>query len=296
MPEFAGNCDDCHVLTEVKIPGRRPDIVIQGRNLCVVVENKTNTCDHYMQLADYRDWVNNQRAAYKTLLYLTYEGYPASDTNIAPEEYQSISYTETVCNWLQACAKLKDTPAADFCRQYAEFIQKTVIPEGIMNNEMTEKILENIDSFKAANSIHKSFDNARFQILKNLIRECWDGSEAVNADDKSCSIVLPGKSYKIAVQYDGGKPYYGIARSNKKADFEDFCIAGFEAATAWWIAWKYINGKNFQRNWSDADFLAEQWQKDNFVSFKNFIKECIDEVKNALDANSEKIDAYSSEM
>ena len=253
-----------------------------------------------MQLADYYKWLQEQRGTYKKLLYLTYEGYPASDTHIKNGEYQSISYRETICNWLRECACMTATPAADFCRQYADFIRKTIIPEGIMNNNMTEKILENIDSFKAATCINKSFDNARFQILKNMVCGCWDGSEAVNADDKSCSIVLPGKSYKIAVQYDGGRPYYGICRNKRKADFnevsDEFKIDGFESATAHWIAWKYIDGKIFQCNWSDADFLAEQWQKDNFKSFKKFINECIVKVKNALDDNSEKIDAYSSEM
>ena len=37
LPEFANNCEDCRVQTEVKIPGRRPDIVIRGKDLL---------CDH----------------------------------------------------------------------------------------------------------------------------------------------------------------------------------------------------------------------------------------------------------
>ena len=124
--EFANNCDDCYVQTEVKIPGRRLDVVIQGKNLCVVIENKTNTSDHYMQLADYRDWLEKQRVMYKKLLYLTYGGYPANDTHIQAGEYQSISYTETICNWLRECACMTATPAADFCRQYADFIKNTI--------------------------------------------------------------------------------------------------------------------------------------------------------------------------
>jgi ribosomal protein S27E len=71
--------------------------VISGKDLCLVIENKTNTSDHYMQLADYRDWVQKQKATYKALLYLTYEGYKASDKYIADKEYECISYTKTIC-------------------------------------------------------------------------------------------------------------------------------------------------------------------------------------------------------
>lgn len=66
-----------------------------------------------------------------------------------------------ICNWLRECACISNAPSAELCRQYAEFIYKTLIPKDIMNNDINDKILENIDSFKAAAFINKSFDNAR---------------------------------------------------------------------------------------------------------------------------------------
>ena len=68
---LANCCDGCDVETEVRIECRRPDIIIRNENLCVVIENKTNTTDHYKQLADYRDWLQKQNAKHKYLLYLT---------------------------------------------------------------------------------------------------------------------------------------------------------------------------------------------------------------------------------
>ena len=295
LPEFAKNCDGCSVQTEVKIPGRRPDIVIQGKNLCVIIENKTNTCDHYMQLADYRDWLKRRPSTYKKLLYLTYGGYPASDTHIQAGEYQSISYRETICNWLRDCAGLNETSAADFCRQYAEFIKNTIMTDGIMNNDMTDRILENIDSFKAAACIFSSFDKARFQKLSEVVRECWDGPEAIDADNLTVNIDFPDKTYRIAFQYNGKTPYYGIARKEQRLDYTNFQVDGFDCANDWWIASKYVKRRDFKANWSKADFLAAQWNKDNFQAFKDYIKQCLDEVKNVLDKNQEKIDQYSSE-
>ena len=54
------------------------DIVITSKpetQFCVVIENKTATTDHELQLEDYRNWLDNkQKAVNRRLLYLTYEG------------------------------------------------------------------------------------------------------------------------------------------------------------------------------------------------------------------------------
>ena len=162
-----------------------------------------------------------------------------------------------------------------------------------MNNGITDKILENIDSFKAATFINKSFDNARLQKLINLFRECWDGPEEITADTLTVDIAFSDKPYRITFQYNHTSPYFGISRGGKKPDFTQFQLEGWEEANAWWIAVKDINEKELRGNWSDADFLAEQWSKDNFASFKCFIKKYLNEVKISLEANSKIIDDYS---
>jgi len=286
LPEFADNCEDCRVQTEVKIPGRRPDIVIRGKDLCVVIENKTNTSDHYMQLADYRDWVQKQKATYKALLYLTYEGYKASDKYIADKEYECISYTKTMCNWLQECAGMKSDPAADFCKQYAKFIKNTIMGDGTVNNNMTETILADVESFKAAACINQSFAKAKSACLTQCVKECCK-KDIVKVDTKSVWIEYPGnKPYHIGFQWDNKCCYYGIARNEQTPGFEKCQLDGFLPATDWWIAYKYAE-KGFNCDWLDSEFLAAQWEKDNFDSFKKFISECITEVKNMISQNPE---------
>lgn len=285
LPEFADNCGDCYVQTEVKIPGRRPDIVIQGKDLCVVIENKTNTSDNYMQLADYRDWIKDQEVTYKALLYLTYEGYKAVDTNIKEAEYTRISYTETICNWLEKCAGMQATSAANFCKQYANFIKSTIMGDGTVNNNMTKTILADVKSFKAAACINQSFDNAKIEILQKQLRECCG---AIDLTINSCKIVIdcyPTKSYQIEFLYSDGRCLYGISRREKNDGFTKCQLEGFLPATNWWIAYKYIEEKEFNCNWFDSDFLAAQWEKDEFKSFKEIIQKCIEVVKQTIKQN-----------
>ena len=287
LTEFSDHCEDCYVRTEVKIPGRRPDIVISGKDLCVVIENKTNTSDHYMQLADYRDWIEEQKVTYKALLYLTYEGYKAVDTNIKEAEYTRISYTETICKWLEECAGMQATSAADFCKQYAKFIKNTIMGDGTVNNNMTKTILADVKSFKAAACINQSFDNAKIEILQKLLRE-YIG--AVDFTIDNCGIAIdfyPDKPYKIGFRYCDGSCFYGISRKEKNDGFTKYKLDGFLPATNGWIAYRYSIDKEFDCNWFDSDFLAAQWEKDNFDSFKKFISECITEVKNVISQNPE---------
>ena len=166
-----------------------------------------------------------------------------------------------------------------------------------MNNGITDKILENIESFKAADFINKSFDNARFQKLINLFRECWAGPEEITADKWTVNIVFSDKPYRITFQYNTNPPYFGIARKEQQSDytpFNELNTDGWDEANAWWIAVKYIYEKELRGNWSYADFLTAQWSKDNFASFKGFIKKYLNEVKITLEENAKIIDDYSN--
>ena len=172
LTEFSDHCEDCCVRTEAKIPGRRPDIVISGKDLCVVIENKTNTNDHYMQLADYRDWVEGQKVTYHALLYLTYRGYKAVDTNIKEAEYTRISYTETICKWLEKCAGMQRTPAADFCKQYANFINANIMKGSVMSTrEEIKVLLDSPEKIKAAEELAIVVEDVKNQKYIDLFNE-----------------------------------------------------------------------------------------------------------------------------
>ena len=127
-PELADKCDDCSVETEYSIEHRRMDLVIRNRNLCVVIENKTATADHYMQLKDYRKWLEDQPVPLKALFYLTYHGDYATDESINRDEYSVISCEKDICNWMLKCAHLafeKNLPDVQaFCHQYCTYLKQ----------------------------------------------------------------------------------------------------------------------------------------------------------------------------
>ena len=166
-PDFADKCDDCSVETEYSIEHRRMDIVIRNRNLCVVIENKTATIDHYMQLKDYHNWLDEQTVPLKRLFYLTYHGTSAVDENIKREEYYSISYEKDICNWMLKCSHVafeRNLPVVQaFCNQYYSYLQQ-IMEDSMTQEEMKEWkniVLKNSASFKAAKAIAENFDQIR---------------------------------------------------------------------------------------------------------------------------------------
>ena len=82
-PELVDKCDDCSVETEYSIEHRRMDLVIRNRNLCVVIENKTATADHFMQLKYYRKWLEAQPVPLKVLFYLNMFVLQHNNVNIS---------------------------------------------------------------------------------------------------------------------------------------------------------------------------------------------------------------------
>ena len=268
LVNFADHCEECYVQTEVKIPGRRPDIVIQSKDLYVVIENKTNTCDHYMQLADYRDWVKEQKVTYKALLYLTYEGYKASDGNIDESQYQRISYSKTICNWLRECARMKSTPAADFCKQYAKFIEEKIMGNEtmLMHNEL-KNLLDSPEKIKAAEELAIAAADIKHQKYIELFNE-WA--------EKSGKMVF--KSLKSAQIYDGfyleiagnnelvfgflfnasdfGNFSYGLTWKDgqERKDIQKYKEKSLEGCNNWWAFSKYFP-KEYRNPGENLDFL-----------------------------------------
>ena len=273
LPEFADNCEDCRVQTEVKIPGRRPDIVIRGKDLCVVIENKTNTSDHYMQLADYRDWIKDQKVTYKALLYLTYEGYKASDTHIKEGEYQSISYSKTICNWLRECAGMQATPAADFCKQYANFIKENIMEGSVMSTrEEIKAILDSPEKIKAAEELAIVVEDVKNQKYIDLFNE-W----AEKSGKKVWRSLDSGKTYAgFSLEIEGDDELvfgfsfdasgfrnfaYGLTWKDGKerlaGEIEKYKKISLTGCNSWWAYSKYFPAE-YRNPGENLDFLFDR--------------------------------------
>ena len=270
LPEFADNCEDCRVQTEVKIPGRRPDIVIRGKDLCVVIENKTNTSDHYMQLADYRDWIKDQKVTYKALLYLTYEGYKASDTHIKEGEYQSISYSKTICNWLRECAGMQATPAADFCKQYANFIKENIMEGSVMSTrEEIKALLDSPEKIKAAEELAIVVEDVKNQKYIDLFNEwaeksgkkVWRSLDS-GKTDAGFSLEIDGDDelvFGFSFDDSGFRNFaYGLTWKDGKErladEIEKYKKISLTGCNSWWAYSKYFPAE-YRNPGENLDFL-----------------------------------------
>ena len=88
--------------------GGRIDIIIKDDlNNAIIIENKIDADDQENQLLRYSNYAKHTFSTYK-LLYLTKEGYEASEFSIGKEQfaYNCISYRQNILNWLKRCSEL----------------------------------------------------------------------------------------------------------------------------------------------------------------------------------------------
>lgn len=284
LPEFAEYCDDCEVKTEVTILGsactenreRRMDIVISGHDLCVVVENKTNTVDHCKQLADYREWLDKQKVTNKALLYLTFYGSNATDKNIADDQYIRISYKNTLGNWLKQCEKeslVACRKVNTFFGQYADFIKNTLITEGKTMNqkELDDLLSSSQENFIAAKAIYSRFEKVQEEKYTQLFN-AWaeDNTRPVKKDNKT---LLPSAFDQLT--FKSAHPDLLIAFEFASKDFCDFSYglewvneqskdknhSGFQNFEGWihdtnkWPWWPYY--KYFKGDYRNPIYFPE---------------------------------------
>ena len=300
LDELANCCDGCDVETEVRIEGRRPDIIIRNENLCVVIENKTNTTDHYMQLKDYKVWLQKQNAKHKYLLYLTYNGSDATDENIKPEEYYKISYKNTICNWLRECACLNNQVASLFCKQYANYITNFIL--GNRNMEINDKLKAIIDckekmiAAEKIASVISNLKNEKFIALFNnwANQEHQDGilvelTSAQTNDGIKISHNNENKNELVfGFSFDSSNFrnfYYGFTWKDGKAKNIDDVKNAYSpqegwSQSEWWPYWKYFQD-DFRHPGDNLDFLFdEQKTKTLHNAMTNAFKEMKDLLEN----------------
>lgn len=161
---------DASVKTEETILSgqRRLDILIESRDFCIIVENKTTTVDHEGQLDAYAKWLEKNIAKdNKRLFYLTYKGDPA--TNAKPDIYTQISYKEHIVQWLKNCIDcINDTKLKNIFEQYCNFLEILTSEENMeINEKLAKEIIENFD---VAQNIAKNINKAKaYWLWTNII-------------------------------------------------------------------------------------------------------------------------------
>jgi len=219
------------VHTEYVTDNGRIDILIKDHNKnAIIIENKIYACDQHEQLKRYDSFAKKHFEHYQ-IYYLTLFGSEASEQSAGNVIYHTISYAETIIQWLDECIALavRLPLVRETLIQYSNHIKQ--LTDQDMNNKNEEEITSLLAKFhdlKAIQSIYFNYHKIFYQIAKDYfnpkMKEYAQKKELEysyeNSDKDHISFCLRKKNWKenfyISFEFEKGKGYYyGIFNGNE---------------------------------------------------------------------------------
>lgn len=212
------------VHTEYVTDNGRIDILIKDHNKnAIIIENKIYACDQHEQLKRYDSFAKKHFEHYQ-IYYLTLFGSEASEQSAGDVIYHTISYAETIIQWLDKCIALavRLPLVRETLIQYSNHIKQLTNQD--MNNKNEEEIISLLAKFhdlKAIQSIYFSYPKIFEQIAKDYfnpkMEEYAKEKELKyhyeNSDKDHISFCLRKHNWKgnfyISFEFEKGY-YYGI--------------------------------------------------------------------------------------
>lgn len=214
------------VHTEYVTDNGRIDILIKDHNKnAIIIENKIYACDQHEQLKRYDSFAKKHFEHYQ-IYYLTLFGSEASEQSAGNVIYHTISYAETIIQWLDKCIALavRLPLVRETLIQYSNHIKQLTNQD--MSNKNQEEITSLLAKFhdlKAIQSIYFSYPKIFDQIAKKYFNpKMGDFAKEKeieleylyeNSDEYHISFCLRKKNWKenfyISFEFEKGY-YYGI--------------------------------------------------------------------------------------
>ena len=157
------------VHTEYVTDNGRIDILIKDhKKNAIIIENKIYACDQHEQLIRYDSSAKKYFEHYQ-IYYLTLFGSEASEQSAGDVVYHTISYAETIIQWLDKCIALavRLPLVRETLIQYSNHIKQ--LTDQDMSNKNEEEIASLLAKFhdlKAIQSIYFSYPKIFDQIAK----------------------------------------------------------------------------------------------------------------------------------
>lgn len=171
--EFHFAVHNATVKTEYNTNGEgRIDILIWNeKKQALIIENKIYAADQNEQLKRYSNFAKTKFDDFK-ILYLTLEGYEASENSAGDIDYTQISYHSTILKWLENCIIIsKDSPLVrETIKQY--IIHLKFLTGQDMNSKENKKLVEFLskeEQINAAFLIGKNLSNVKNNIINNTL-------------------------------------------------------------------------------------------------------------------------------
>lgn len=293
--------ENAKVYTEYSTPKGRIDILIEDeqRQKAIIIENKIYADDQWEQLKRYNEYAESkyQKGKYQ-ILYLTLGGCKASEQSGGEVLYSTISYKETIINWLEKCVAIASRfpIVRETIIQYINHLKELTNQD--MNNKNKEEITEilsEIENLKAAKTIYNNYLATYDTIINKYFNPKMEEFAKQNGleyhYEKSEEAYvrfyftnpLWSEKCRIKFTFEKGYYYYGLSsnpyiynlspekRNNLHKQLADLGISSCKE-NKWWPFYKYI-----------SNLTVDVWERDIINSY-NFLNHCKDKIKMILEA------------
>ena len=211
--------------------GGRLDIVLQTKEVMIIIENKIYAGDQEKQLLRYWNYAQKEIKAGKVkrsiILYLTLDGHKASDSSANKEtEYTCISYTDHILSWLNNCIGLSAQKPLirETIIQYSNLIKQLTNQD--MNTTDAQQMYEIMSKYPEATAeiYHSGYDGyLKYIFEKHVTPKLQSFAEDNGLIYKEESLWNGG--WKAFYFYRSEWKHYAINITNEhNSNFQDFFI------------------------------------------------------------------------
>lgn len=291
------NCRDARVYTEFSMNDGRMDILIEDkqRQKAIIIENKVYAKDQCEQLKRYNEYAEGEylKENYQ-ILYLTLWGNDASEQSGSGVPYFTISYEETIINWLEKCVAIASRfpIVRETIIQYINHLKELTKQDmDNRNKEEVVEILSKTENLRAAQAIHHNYSKVFDAIIKkhfnpkmeefaeqNALEYHYEESEERYVRFYVTNPLWQGKCW-IGFAFYGGRYYYGLANNPQQYKLsvenierlrEQLGIPSYKESE-WWPFYEYI-----------PQLTIDVWESDIIQSDK-FIEDCKGRIRRILE-------------
>jgi hypothetical protein len=206
----------------------RIDILLEGKNQVLIIENKIYAKDQPKQLQRYYEALRNRYSDDKIrIIYLTLDGGSPSDESqgtLPSERIWNISYKTNILEWIVLCIEEENntTRLREILIQYKNLV-KNLTGQSMSAKQKAEikQLLLSGNNLEAAISIEKTIDDAKIEVQKLVWRELIDSLKEKGFDFNFVKTDLSPSDPKICGNYynrQNPSRLYGIERKVWEAD------------------------------------------------------------------------------
>lgn len=292
------NCEKSRVRTEHSTEEGRIDILIEDdRNKAIIIENKIYANDQPEQLKRYNRYAQSYKNGYQ-IIYLTLSGNEASEQSCEGVPYVSISYKETIIDWLEKCVAIASRfpIVRETVIQYINHLKQLTNQDMDTKNkdEITE-VLSKIENLRAAQAVYQNYP-ATFNYLiekhfnpkmEEFAKQKGLEYHYEQSDESYVRFYFTNSNwqgrYWIGFTFGGNRCYYGLCNNfgnysisdeNRKILHAHLKNSGVVSCkeSDWWAFYAYY-----------PNLSLDAWEND-IIKSDNFLNGCKEKIEKLLTA------------